>query len=135
MANVDWSKLTFSYTKTNTILTTTFRNGEWSPVESHTDDYMKVSAYCGAFHYAIECFEGLKAFRGKDGKVRLFRPEENALRLRRSAEYLGIVLPLRFLVPQYVQRRQKRFTAPVPLFRRNQLESRDLPKRRGRLRK
>ena len=93
MANVDWSKLTFSYTKTNTILTTTFRNGEWSPVESHTDDYMKVSAYCGAFHYAIECFEGLKAFRGKDGKVRLFRPEENALRLRRSAEYLGIEAP------------------------------------------
>ena len=93
MANVDWSKLTFSYTKTNTILTTTFRNGEWSPAESHTDDYMKVSAYCGAFHYAIECFEGLKAFRGKDGKVRLFRPEENALRLRRSAEYLGIEAP------------------------------------------
>ena len=93
MANIDWSKLTFSYTKTNTILRSTFRNGEWSPAESHTDDYMKVSAYCGAFHYAIECFEGLKAFRGKDGKVRLFRPEENAKRLQRSAKYLGIEAP------------------------------------------
>ena len=93
MANIDWSKLTFSYTKTNTILTTTFRNGEWSPVESHTDDYMKVSAFCGAFHYAIECFEGLKAFRGKDGRIRLFRPEENAKRLIRSAKYLGIEAP------------------------------------------
>ena len=93
MANIDWSKLTFSYTKTNTILTTTFRNGEWSPVESHTDDYMKVSTFCGAFHYAIECFEGLKAFRGKDGRIRLFRPEENAKRLIRSAKYLGIEAP------------------------------------------
>ena len=93
MANIDWSKLTFSYTKTNTILTTTFKNGEWSPVESHTDDYMKVSAFCGAFHYAIECFEGLKAFRGKDGRIRLFRPEENAKRLIRSAKYLGIEAP------------------------------------------
>ena len=71
----------------------TFRNGEWSPVESLTDDYIKVSSFCGAFHYAIECFEGLKAFRGKDGKVRMFRPEENAKRLRRSAEFLGIEAP------------------------------------------
>ena len=93
MANIDWSKLTFSYTKTNTILTTTFKDGAWTPVESHTDDYIKVSTYCGAFYYAIECFEGLKAFRGKDGRIRLFRPEENALRLQRSASYLGIEAP------------------------------------------
>lgn len=93
MANIDWNKLTFSYTKTNTILSTTFKNGEWSPVESLTDDNMKVSTFCGAFHYGIECFEGLKAFRGKDGKIRLFRPEENAKRLRRSAEFLGIEAP------------------------------------------
>ena len=93
MANIDWSKLTFSYTKTNTILTTTFKDGAWTPVESHTDDYIKVSTFCGAFHYAIECFEGLKAFRGKDGRIRLFRPEENAKRLQRSAKFLGIEAP------------------------------------------
>ena len=93
MANIDWSKLTFSYTKTNTILRTTFRNGEWTPVESLTDDNITLSSYAGALHYAIECFEGLKAFRGKDGRVRLFRPEENAKRLQRSAKYLGIEAP------------------------------------------
>ena len=32
------------------------------------------------FHYGQEMFEGLKAYRGKDGKVRLFRPEMNAKR-------------------------------------------------------
>ena len=42
MANIDWSKLTFSYTKTNTILSTTFRNGEWSAIESLTDDNMTI---------------------------------------------------------------------------------------------
>ena len=52
-----------------------------------------LSAFAGALHYSIECFEGLKAFLGKDGKVRLFRPEENAKRLRRSAEFLGIEAP------------------------------------------
>ena len=93
MSNIDWSKLTFSYTKTNTILKTTFKDGAWTPVESLTDDYLSLSSFAGALHYAIECFEGLKAFRGKDGRIRLFRPEENAMRLKRSAEYLGIEAP------------------------------------------
>ncbi len=93
MANIDWNKLTFSYTKTATILKATFKDGVWSPVESLTDDNLKLSAFAGCLHYAIECFEGLKAFRGKDGRVRIFRPEENAKRLRRSAEYLGIEAP------------------------------------------
>ena len=88
MANIDWSKLTFSYTKTNTILTTTFKDGAWTPVESFNEDDIKISSFAGAMHYAIECFEGLKAFRGKDGRIRLFRPEENAKRLKRC------VLPL-----------------------------------------
>ena len=90
---MDWSKLTFSYTKTNTILCSYFRNGEWTPVESHTDDTIKMSAFAGAIHYSIECFEGLKAFRGKDGSIRMFRPEENAKRLQRSADFLGIEAP------------------------------------------
>ena len=90
---MDWSKLTFSYTKTNTILCSYFRNGEWTPVESHTDDTIKMSAFAGAIHYSIECFEGLKAFRGKDGSIRMFRPEENAKRMQRSADFLGIEAP------------------------------------------
>ena len=93
MTKIDWSKLTFSYTKTNTILSTTFKEGKWSPVESLTDDNIRLSTFAGTLHYAIECFEGLKAFRGKDGQVRLFRPEENAKRLQRSAKYLGIEAP------------------------------------------
>ena len=42
-------------------------------------------------HYGQEAFEGLKAYRGKDGKIRLFRWEENAKRLQRSAK--GILMP------------------------------------------
>ncbi|KAJ7390998.1 branched-chain-amino-acid aminotransferase [Desmophyllum pertusum] len=37
-------------------------------------------------HYALECFEGLKAYRGDDNKLRLFRPMENMRRLNRSAD-------------------------------------------------
>ena len=93
MANLDWTKLGFGYRKTNTILSCSYKDGQWGPVESHTDDNLTINAFAGALHYSIECFEGLKAFRGADGKVRLFRPEENAKRLQRSANYIGIAAP------------------------------------------
>ena len=39
-----------------------------------------------------QCFEGLKAFKGVDGKIRLFRPMENMKRMSRSA--VAISLPV-----------------------------------------
>ena len=42
------------------------------------------------FHYALEVFEGLKAYRRTDGKVQLFRPIENARRMYNSAERIGL---------------------------------------------
>ena len=42
------------------------------------------------FHYALEVFEGLKAYRRADGKVQLFRPIENAKRMYNSAERIGL---------------------------------------------
>ena len=39
-------------------------------------------------HYALECFEGMKAYRDKDGNARLFRPDMNMKRLANSARRL-----------------------------------------------
>ena len=41
-------------------------------------------------HYATECFEGMKAYRGQDGNVRLFRPERNAARFLKSATRIAL---------------------------------------------
>jgi branched-chain amino acid aminotransferase len=41
-------------------------------------------------HYAQAIFDGLKAFRGRDGKVRLFRPQKHVERLSHSARRLCI---------------------------------------------
>lgn len=41
-------------------------------------------------HYGQELFEGMKAYRGKDGKVRLFRPEENCRRMAEGAARICI---------------------------------------------
>jgi len=90
---MEWSKLTFGYIKTNTIICSWYKNGVWSPLESRTDDNITISALSGALHYGLEAFEGLKAFKGVDGRVRMFRPLENARRLRRSADYIGIASP------------------------------------------
>ncbi|XP_073506626.1 branched-chain-amino-acid aminotransferase, cytosolic isoform X2 [Phyllobates terribilis] len=45
---------------------------------------------CSVFNYAIELFEGMKAYRGEDGKIRLFRPQLNMERMLRSAKRLTL---------------------------------------------
>ena len=42
------------------------------------------------FHYAQECFEGMKAYRAADGRVLLFRPEKNAARMQSTHRRLCI---------------------------------------------
>ncbi|KAL3141818.1 hypothetical protein ABBQ32_004492 [Trebouxia sp. C0010 RCD-2024] len=43
-----------------------------------------------ALHYGVCCFEGMKAYLGKDGKARLFRPDMNMARMRRSTSRLRL---------------------------------------------
>ena len=41
-------------------------------------------------NYAVQCYEGMKAFRTPDGKITVFRPDQNAFRMQRSAEFICI---------------------------------------------
>ena len=45
---------------------------------------------CMVLHYAQEIFEGMKAYRDEEGKIRLFRPEENFKRMNDSCERMSI---------------------------------------------
>lgn len=42
------------------------------------------------FHYAFECFEGMKAYKDKEGNIRLFRPEKNMERLNKSSARIAL---------------------------------------------
>ncbi|KAI9840128.1 MAG: Mitochondrial branched-chain amino acid (BCAA) aminotransferase [Sclerophora amabilis] len=42
------------------------------------------------FHYAFECFEGMKAYRDASGQIRLFRPDRNMARLNKSAARIAL---------------------------------------------
>ena len=93
MAELDWSDLSFKYRKTNVIIVSSYKDGEWTAPVATQDFNFHFNAFAGVFHYANACFEGLKAFRGVDGKVRLFRPDENAKRIRRSGAHLDMAVP------------------------------------------
>jgi branched-chain amino acid aminotransferase len=93
MKDLKWSELGFAYTKTDYNVRCEFRDGKWGEVYATEDTNIDIHMAATALHYGQEVFEGLKAFRGADGKARLFRVEENAKRMIRSAEYLKMAAP------------------------------------------
>ncbi|MBP7497880.1 MAG: branched-chain amino acid aminotransferase [Bacteroidales bacterium] len=88
MQNIDWKNLSFGYCKTDYNVRSYYRNGKWGEIEVSSSEYINMHIAATCLHYGQESFEGLKAFRGKDGKVRIFRIDENAKRMQRSAEGL-----------------------------------------------
>jgi len=51
---------------------------------------IKLHPAASSLHYALQCFEGMKAYVDANGKTRLFRPEENMKRLNKSADRLRL---------------------------------------------
>ena len=88
---LDWSNLSFGYMKTDYNVRCYYRNGEWGDVEVSGSENITLHMAATCLHYGQEAFEGLKAFRGKDGKVRIFRLEANAERLQSTCD--GIMMP------------------------------------------
>lgn len=83
---LDWNNLTFGYLPTDYNVRCYYRNGKWGEIEVSSSDTINMHMAATALHYGQEIFEGLKAFRGKDGKIRIFRLEENAKRIADSAK-------------------------------------------------
>jgi branched-chain amino acid aminotransferase len=90
MKNIDWKSLVFGYVKTDYNIRCYYKNGSWGQLEVSSSEMVSIHMAATGLHYGQEAFEGLKAYRGKDGKVRLFRWEENWKRMNRSAD--GILM-------------------------------------------
>lgn len=93
MQNIDWKSLTFSYTECAFMVRATYRDGQWGSLYATDDFKINIHAAAAALQYAQQAFEGLKAFRGEDGQIRLFRPTENAKRLQDSARAMYMAAP------------------------------------------
>lgn len=85
---LDWENLGFSYIKTDKRFVSYWKDGQWDNGALVSDNQITISEGSPALHYGQSCFEGMKAYRRKDGKIQLFRPDENAKRMRKSCERL-----------------------------------------------
>ncbi|KAG0092383.1 hypothetical protein BGZ93_009280 [Podila epicladia] len=83
---IDWDNLGFKWVDTNGHVKYIYSNGQWDQGEFVKDSYIKMHICAPALNYGQECFEGIKAFRCKDGQVRIFRPDANARRMKYSAD-------------------------------------------------
>lgn len=81
MKELDWSNLSFGYMKTDYNVRIYNRNGQWGEMEVSSSEYVNMHMAATCLHYGQECFEGLKAYRGKDGQIRIFRVADNAQRM------------------------------------------------------
>lgn len=83
-ADLDWGKLGFSYMKTDYRYISVWKDGAWDAGKLVTENTLTISEGSTALHYGQQCFEGLKAYSTKDGRILLFRPDQNSVRMNRS---------------------------------------------------
>ncbi len=83
--SIDWKNLGFSYIKTDYRYIAKWKDGSWQKGELTTDNVLHIAESSTALHYGQQCFEGLKAYGTKDGGIQLFRPDQNAQRMNKSA--------------------------------------------------
>lgn len=86
--NLDWKTLGFSYLKTDFRYVSRYKDGKWDDGSLVEDNRLYIEECATALHYGQQSFEGLKAYTTKDGKVQLFRPDQNAKRMNLSADRL-----------------------------------------------
>lgn len=85
---LDWENLGFSYMKLPYRFIAHYKDGQWTEGELTEEATLHLSESSPALHYGQQAFEGLKAYRTKSGSLQLFRPDQNAARLQRTAERL-----------------------------------------------
>ncbi len=86
--SIDWENFGFGYFKCDYNVRMEYKDGKWGEISVHGDDTLNLHISSPCLHYGTQAFEGMKAFRGADGKIRIFRPHENARRMIGSAERL-----------------------------------------------
>ena len=91
MEQMDWSSLGFGYRKTDYNVRCYYRDGKWGEIEVCSEETIPLHMAATCLHYGQEAFEGLKAYRCPDGKVRIFRVKDNASRLQSTCR--GIMMP------------------------------------------
>lgn len=104
MQNIDWANLKFGYMRTDYNVRCYYRNGKWGEIEISSSETIDIHMAATALHYGQEAFEGLKAFRCPDGKIRAFRVKDNAERLQNTCRGILMAEPPTELFEEMVRK-------------------------------
>ena len=88
LSQVDWDNLPFGKIFSDHMLVMDYKDGEWQEPEIVPYESISLHPATSALHYGQSIFEGMKAYRQKNGDVALFRPEMNARRFMESCDRL-----------------------------------------------
>lgn len=88
LPEIDFENLPFGKTFSDHMLIADYADGKWQNFEIVPFGEIGLSPAISALHYGQAFFEGLKAYRHDDGKISVFRPDQNAIRFNKSAERL-----------------------------------------------
>jgi branched-chain amino acid aminotransferase len=87
---VDFDNLTFGRVFTDHMFVCDFEDGQWQTPKIMPYQPMTIEPSARVFHYGQAVFEGMKAYKDEDGKIFLFRPDQNFHRINKSASRLAI---------------------------------------------
>ncbi len=87
---VDFNNLSFGHVFTDYMFECDYKDGKWSNPTVKPFGPLLMSPGAKVFHYGQAVFEGMKAYKDDQGKIWLFRPEDNFNRINKSSKRLAI---------------------------------------------
>ena len=85
---IDWANLGFGYIQTEYRYVCRYKDGQWDEGGLETEANITLNECACVFQYCQACFEGLKAYYTKDGRIVTFRPDLNAQRMADTCKRL-----------------------------------------------
>lgn len=90
LKEVDFNNLIFGSTFSDHMFECDYKDGKWQNPTIRPYGNLSISPGAKVFHYGQAVFEGMKAYKDEQGKVWLFRPDQNFERINKSSKRLAI---------------------------------------------
>ncbi|KAK5082670.1 hypothetical protein LTR05_006550 [Lithohypha guttulata] len=92
--DMDWPNIGFKVWPVNGHIQSTFdattSEPAWSKPKFVASPHLTIHGMAPGLNYGVQCYEGIKAFRAPSGDITIFRPDQNAVRMQRSADFICI---------------------------------------------
>lgn len=88
--DVDFNNIDFGKVYSDHMFVADYLDGKWRNFSIVPYEWIQLLPGTAILHYAQSVFEGLKAYRGRNGEIFVFRPDMNARRLNKSSERMCI---------------------------------------------